>query len=99
MQTRHALAVLALVPALTACGQTDDRQWMKINERYTTEQFRRDYTECSAKAELDDACMKNRGWVEVTRSKSDRDTDPRTPEQSRPHSQRGGFSGLAVPTR
>ncbi len=94
MRTTPALAVLALVVALAGCGPADDRQWMKINERYTTEEFRRDYKACSPKSTLDEDCMRNRGWVEVSRSQTDRDTDPRPKEPVRPHFRPGATGGV-----
>ena len=94
MRTTRALALLALAAALAGCGGADDRQWMKINERYTTEEFQRDYKACSPKSTLDDDCMRNRGWVEVSRSKTERDTDPRPKEAPRPHFRPGAAGGI-----
>ena len=85
------IPALGALLALTACNTPADRQWMKINERYTTEEFRRDYAACSPKSELDETCMRNRGWVEVTRSKTERDTDPRA---APPPPSGKGFGGL-----
>lgn len=69
---------LGLLAVLAGCGSTDDRQWMKVNERYTTEEFRRDFADCSRSGKLDDACMRNRGWSAVNPSRADRSTpDPR----------------------
>jgi hypothetical protein len=39
---------------------------MKLNEKYTTEDFRRDYAECSKSGKLDEVCLRSRGWVDVT---------------------------------
>ena len=58
--------------ALVACGSaTDNREWMKVNEKYTGEDFRRDVKACSASGKLDDTCMHGRGWVAVSRAKPD----------------------------
>ena len=86
MRTTVVCALLGLVLGTAACGPADDRQWMKINEKYTTEEFRRDYTECSAKKDLDESCMRSRGWVEVSRSKTEKDNDPRPAERPRARS-------------
>ena len=43
---------------------------MKVNQRYTKEDFRRDHRECSRKGDLDEACMRQRGWVAVNPTKS-----------------------------
>ena len=58
------LALLVAVPAVGGCV-TDEREWMKLNERYTVEDFRRDREACSTKGKLDDTCMRSRGWVAV----------------------------------
>jgi hypothetical protein len=68
MRRAMILIGLGLVTALTGCA-ADDRQWMKINEKYTTEEFRRDYAACSTSGGLDEECMKRRGWVAVTAPK------------------------------
>jgi hypothetical protein len=58
------LALLTAVPALGGCA-IDEREWMKLDERYTVEEFRRDREACTTKGTLDDACMRSRGWVAV----------------------------------
>ena len=83
MRTPVRLALAGIVLGATACGGIDDRQWMKINQRYTTAEFQQDVAACSPKRTLDEECMKNRGWVDVSRSKSERDTDPRAQEPPR----------------
>jgi|SRR5262245_47381051 hypothetical protein len=75
------LTVFAVAAVLAGCAA--DKQWMKVGESYTTAEFRRDYTECSAKSKtgtVDDDCMRARGWVDVKPSKGDRAADsPATP--------------------
>lgn len=65
MRARVLLATLPLCAGLAACADTE-REWMKINESYTKEEFRRDVAQCSRGTTLDEACMKSRGWVSVT---------------------------------
>ena len=55
--------VLAL-PVLGGCV-TDEREWMKLNSRYTVAEFQRDREACMKSGKIDDACMKSRGWVAV----------------------------------
>lgn len=63
---RWTLGPILTCAALLAAGcATDDRQWMKLSERYTTEDFRRDHAACSKGGKLDDGCMRGRGWVAV----------------------------------
>jgi hypothetical protein len=68
---------LAVAGLLTGCASSDDREWMKVNERYTVEDFRRDHTACSKGGKLDEACMRSRGWVDV----SSRKEKPPEPER------------------
>jgi hypothetical protein len=97
---RTLYLALIIVLALTGCSVSADRQWMKVNERYTTEEFRRDYKACSPKDELDEDCMRSRGWVEVSRSKAERDSDPRPAEPA--HTRPAGLpsmGGIRAPSR
>jgi hypothetical protein len=59
---------LALV--IAGCGSSDDRQWLKVDQKYTTDEFRRDHAACMRNGKLDDACMRSRGWVAVNPGKS-----------------------------
>ena len=69
---RHTLTsgVLLIALAMAACG-TDTREWMKLDQTYTTAEFRRDLQQCTVKVKLDDDCMKARGWVAVTPPKAE----------------------------
>ena len=70
MFLRAGLLALAIA-ALVACGSTDDREWMKVNEKYSGEDFRRDVKACSTSGRLDDTCMRSRGWVDVSKGRPD----------------------------
>jgi hypothetical protein len=65
MWSRALGVTLGLLVA--GCGSQSGREWMKVNERYTVEEFRRDHAECSRSGKLDEACMRSRGWVDVAR--------------------------------
>ena len=65
MRIQDVLTPITLAAVLTACGG-GSREWMKLNEKYTTEDFRRDYAECSKSGKLDEDCMRSRGWVDVS---------------------------------
>jgi hypothetical protein len=72
---------LGVALALAACASTE-REWMKVGERYTTEDFRRDHAACSKGSKLDEVCMRNRGWVDVSPGKVEKPLEPdqrRTP--------------------
>ena len=59
---------------LVGCGSDRDRQWYKPNANYTVDEFKRDRDSCTKDKELDEACMKQKGWVPLT---SDRPTAPK----------------------
>jgi hypothetical protein len=52
---------------LAACTSVPERDWMKVNQPYTVAEFRRDHAACTKNGKLDDACMRTRGWVDVSR--------------------------------
>lgn len=64
------LATLAAV-GLAACA-TSEKQWLKVDQPYTTAEFQRDYAACSKGGTLNDDCMRDKGWVDVKPSRGDR---------------------------
>jgi len=82
MRTRLPVALLVVAAAVAGCAT--EKQWMKVGEPYTTAEFRRDYAACSKtkSGELDEECLRGRGWVDMKPSKADRtaDTPPPHPE-------------------
>ena len=77
MRIPSVLLGIGLAATLAGCGGGDTREWMKVDQKYTTEEFRRDYAECTKGGKLDDACMTSRGWVAVTAGKEEkRKVDP-----------------------
>ena len=78
MRRRIAFLIVLSALGLAGCGAHDPREWMKVDRGYTKEEFQRDYRECSRKGDLDDACMKQKGWVAVNPAKSEKpkDVDP-----------------------
>jgi hypothetical protein len=69
-----ALACLGLV----ACGSLDSREWMKIDQRDTKADLQRDHKACSKKGDVDESCMRQRGWVPVnpTKEEAPKSMDP-----------------------
>lgn len=70
MRYQLTCAIVLVALAMSACG-SDNREWMKLDQTYTTAEFRRDLQECTIKGKLDDDCMKARGWVAVTPPKTE----------------------------
>ena len=70
---------------VTGCAGPSESQWMKVNESYTTAEFQRDHAACSRRGDLDEACMRSRGWVDLKPSRGDRaaDTPPPQPQDWR----------------
>jgi hypothetical protein len=64
---------------LAGCGGYTETQWMKVNQSYTTEEFRRDHKACSKGIVLDEACMRDKGWVDVQPSARDRAAEKPAP--------------------
>lgn len=69
------LVTLALGGLLAGCAQRP-KEWMKVSKEYTTAEFRRDYSDCTRRGDLDEECMKSRGWVPVTPGKDDKKPAP-----------------------
>ena len=82
---RYLGPILTVATFLTLAGcAADERQWLKLNEKYTTDEFRRDHAACSKGGKLDDACMRGRGWVTVNPSGKQEVRDPRLQELGPP---------------
>jgi hypothetical protein len=71
MRLRMSFLIVLAALGTVACGTLDDREWLKVNQRYTKEEFVRDHRECSRDGKPDEACMRQRGWVPVNPSKAD----------------------------
>jgi hypothetical protein len=85
------IVTCALLLVAAGCA-TDERQWLKLNERYTTEEFRRDHAACSKSGKLDDACMRAKGWVAVNPSgKPETPKDPLARDIGNPAGTRRGY--------
>jgi hypothetical protein len=78
MLARFALVIALSCLGLVACSALDSREWMKIDQRYTKQEFQRDHKECSRKGDLDEPCMRQRGWVPVnpTKEEAPKNVDP-----------------------
>ena len=51
----HRLSPLIFsIFVLAACGTDTDRQWMKLDQPYTTAEFRRDLASCTKSGTVDE---------------------------------------------
>lgn len=68
MTGRYGLSLIVAVSLLPiGCSSERDRQWYKPGVNYTVSEFTRDRDECTPKTgDLDEQCMKQRGWVPLT---------------------------------
>jgi hypothetical protein len=59
--------VIAVSAALVLGGcASQEKEWMKLDQKYTVAEFRRDYAACSKTGQLNEGCMRNKGWVAVS---------------------------------
>jgi hypothetical protein len=89
MRGRHGImarvirqcGLLAVVASflLVGCSSERDRQWYKPGVNYTVAEFTRDRDECTKNRELDEQCMKQRGWVPLTSDREPASAKPAAP--------------------
>jgi hypothetical protein len=75
MRWRGVLIVAVAAVVFAGCA-SDDRDWMKLNEKYTIADFQRDLKTCTKNDTVDDACMKRLGWVSVSKGRDEKPSDP-----------------------
>lgn len=46
-----------------ACSSEPAKQWYKPTGNYTTDEFRRDRAACTKNGDVDEDCLKARGWI------------------------------------
>ena len=64
-----SLLVPVIILIASACGTATDKQWYKPNVEYTVAEFQRDRTACEKNGELDEECLRQRGWVSLSPDK------------------------------
>lgn len=65
MHTLARLIAVSVALLLGACA-SEEKEWMKIDTKFTVQEFRRDYAACSKGSKLDESCMQSKGWVAVS---------------------------------
>jgi hypothetical protein len=76
---RAFLLGCAVLGLFTACASSD-KQWYKPNAEYTVVEFQRDRAACEKNGQLDEACLRQRGWVPLSTDKDN--TKPLAPTPS-----------------
>jgi len=85
MRVPRLVFLMAGVLVLAACAEETERQWMKLDQSYTTADFKRDYAACTKSGNVDEDCMKGRGWTAVTPPATKRQVEePYRPGQAKP---------------
>jgi hypothetical protein len=83
----HLRWVLIAAVALTAAACADlsagERQWYKPSGNYTSAEFERDRRECTRDRQLDEGCMRQRGWTSLSADVGPVQKQPPTPRPSR----------------
>jgi hypothetical protein len=80
------LTVTLLTLAACYAGEVE-KQWYKPGVDYTVAEFKRDQAACTKNKVLDEACLKQRGWVGLS---GDREPPVKPPDP-------GGRSGSGGP--
>jgi len=74
------MVLLAIaMSSLGACASDTGKQWYKPGDNYTVAEFQRDQTACTKNRVLDEACLRERGWVAIT-ADDDKGPSPVRPE-------------------
>ena len=82
---RYRLFLAIGLLSLVGCSSDRDKQWYKPNTSYTVAEFTRDREQCTKNRELDEQCMRQRGWVPLT---SDREPSTSTKPAPNPRGPR-----------
>jgi hypothetical protein len=83
--------LIAIALTLAVCGcASEEKEWMKVDQKYTNAEFQRDYAACSRGTTLDENCMRGKGWVAVSPGKVEKAVEVQRP---------GPPSGIGPSTR
>ena len=87
MHSLVALITVGVALLLGACA-SEEKEWMKVDTKYTVAEFRRDYAACSKGGQLDEPCMRGKGWVAVSPGAGiAKPTEPQRPGAAHRHHQ------------
>lgn len=65
---RRTVLLFAAAVGLAACGSAE-KQWYKPGVDYTVAEFQRDRASCDKGGKIDEACLRQRGWVPLSLDK------------------------------
>jgi hypothetical protein len=75
-----------VVAGLAGCARDTATQWYKPGVEYTLQEFKRDQTVCTTGGNLDEACLRERGWVPLSADVSAPPKEPEPERRARPRS-------------
>lgn len=77
---RRILLLAAVSLGVLACSSKPETQWYKPGP-YTVSEFERDRAGCTKDRQLDEACLRQRGWIPLTGDRQDKPPEglPRRP--------------------
>jgi hypothetical protein len=59
-------AILTAALLIGGCASEPEKQWYKPGGSYTMAEFERDRAACTKSRALDEACLKERGWIAIS---------------------------------
>jgi hypothetical protein len=80
---RRCLVFLVASWILVGCSTEPDRQWYKPGTNYTVAEFTRDRDGCTKDGELNELCMKERGWFPLSGDRPPETAPKPPPERGR----------------
>ena len=81
--TRWLALLIFFSLAATACESVPEKQWYKPGGSYTLADFRSDEQACTRDRQLDEECLKARGWVPLSADVAPTKAEP-TPTRGSP---------------
>lgn len=89
---RWIFLVAGLAVAMSGCSLAPDKQWYKPGVSYTVADFQRDHAACTKSRQLDEPCMKARGWISLSG-----DVPPKSKTLEEQERERRGSTGGSTP--
>jgi hypothetical protein len=61
----YGLLLVAVASTLVSCASDAEKQWYKPGP-YTVAEFERDRAECTRSRQIDEVCLRERGWLTLS---------------------------------
>jgi hypothetical protein len=84
MNRRALCAILIALPAVAGCTIGNiEKQWYKASSEYTRADFERDRRACTRDRQLDEDCLRQRGWTPLSADTGPAPKPAATPKPTR----------------